>query len=305
MPEEPKAEVNLADQYFTGDSPEPSPPAASDGVTPAPSDTPDIHPEFPDRRKDGTLLPKEQRKAKHTPRVLRMAEQMGISQEEVESSSPSELREAIQDAILERDISHRNSTQERTIRTAMESNAQVQPPAEPKEEDDLPTGDDWDERLVKGFGVVKELRKQVAELKQTIQSMSQHVAAQEGLSYAQKADAFFAKYPEQYGKGDVKSLSRSDPQFARRLAVLGVCDQHKCSFEKAHEILYGSKPAPTEKPGKTKAQEEWDEASTARPTQRNGGAEPNGYNKAVRNVAQLLAERKQTEPGTSLEEFPD
>lgn len=280
---------------------------------------------------------------KHSRRVEQMARDLGISQAEIDASTPDELDAAVYHANralhLERERQYREASQHQAV-------AGRQPPTPPAEED-LPWGDIQDpdtgaRRQAKDSDIaeplVRVLRQQdraIKELQRQLAHLQQRDQSRENETRSERIDRFFAGQDKSlFGEGPLADLPEDSPERERRLAVWGRSARAARGDEAAAirglgaslKVLYpgaapsaaassaAAPPAP-EKPrdanGRyTKEQERWLDGPVARPTHRGNAEEPLGKQRATNKLASLMDEAGQGGGETALEaelhsELPD
>lgn len=259
----------------------------------------------------------------HPARTVRMAKDLGFSDEEIATMPTAELRQAVMEAAVERQYTQ----QAQTIGRAVESNQVRTPPHLPPEATPQPPADDftlkaedYDEGL---YGVVKALWDRVKQLEASqaeFSQVAQHVRSQAEQTVVQQIDGEFARFPELFGKGGLADLPQDGPDMARRKAVVAYANSLKDGtpgqrVAKAIATLYPAaspkakeEPKPEPKPAAhpTPDIEAWLNGGLASPTHRSGANEPNGPEKAARTLAAAFRENglAAQEP-TVKDEFPE
>ena len=255
------------------------------------------------RNPDGTFAPLP----KHPDRLVRMARDLGFSDEEIQTTPTADLRASVSEAAIERLYTQ----QGRTVATAVEQ-SQAQPaavPAAPEPEGLGISEDDYDEGLV---GVLKRLYAKIETLEKAHAEMAGHVQASVNQTVTQQIDAEFAKHPDFFGKGNLGDLDPEGPDMARRNAVVAMAKTFKDGtppqrVAKAVSILYpnlASAPAKApEKPAEKPEVKRWLEGGLAAPTQRTGAGEPAGVEKAKQSIRQFYRENGVEREPTIADEF--
>ncbi len=256
----------------------------------------------------------------HPPRTVRMAKDLGFSDEEIAEMPTAELRQAVSEAAVERLYSQ----QAQTIGQAIDSSArgQAAPPATPGEQaDDFSLkAEDYDEGL---YGVVKKLWDRVKQLEASqaeFGQVAQHVRAQAEQTTVQQIDAEFGKFPSLFGKGGLADLPQDGPDMARRKAVVAYANSLKDGtpgqkVAKAIATLYPAasvpareeaKPSRKAPPEADEVVERWLAGGVSAPTHRSGANEPSGPEKAAKTIAAYYRENgiSASEP-TIKDEFPE
>ena len=155
--------------------------------------------------------------------------------------------------------------------------------------------------------VIERQDKQIRELKKALEGMTRGQQESAEQSFVQRLDAAFSKSPELFGAGSGESL-KGTAEFARRQVVYQQImamppeSRRGMTVEQAVDAvaktLFGKGAAKPIRP----SAEEWNEGAVAVPTQRKGGGEPEGRDRAISSVSEYLRETGGA-PGTSLDEF--
>ncbi len=285
----------VADQYDLDDTDynpewdqqEPSKPISSQ--KPAVAEQPPASPSRP-RNPDGTF------KAAHSPRLSRMATDMGMTQAEIDELNPDAL-----EAVVEQEYrrARAESAAQRTQKGVLDAvepgdSPPEVPPAKPEEIDLGIDESQWDPTIV---GLFKSQAQKIASLEARLNAVQGHQQAQVNASLTERADAVFGQH-ELLGKGKYHELTPDSPEMQRRnaVAMLVRADKSRLSLEqkltKAIETLFPGAAAPTAPTKASPTPEEWAEAGLARPTQRNGSPEPKGPKRAKQAVAAILREQR-------------
>jgi hypothetical protein len=263
-------------------------------------------------------------KPQHSKRVLRMAEQFGIPQAEIDATEPEALDEAL--VLLQRqmlDDRQRLIAQPGRVQTNEPAPTETPPatPAKPagfdlgmtpEEEADLHPG------IARMFKTLAAKITELESLKGTVGTIQQREQRREHESFQQRCDAAFAKHEAILGKGSYAELNPNGPELRRRQAVLDTAqrDNPKLPFEarvqRAVEALFGAQPvaspapaAPVQQPTSEQlltrdaqgritgriSPEQWNAAATARPSHRETPAKPPGKERATEFVAEQLKTR--------------
>lgn len=269
-------------------------------------------PGAPLRRPDGTFLPKHS----HPDRLVAEARTLGISDEDIAAMSAADLRADVRDARLERMLNRRDQT----VNAALDREPAPQPAAPTAPAFEVPEfSDEYDDNIRALAKTVKTLTERLAALEGGVGEIKGFHQAQANKTLTEQCDAFFAKDPDLYGKGGVDDLKADGPEMARRMVVI---EQAKkldrnlpvaVKLQKAQDTIYpGARKAPvpaTPPPAEPKptrpTPEQWQEAGVARPTQREGGAEPAGKKKAMETIQRYYQENGvgRDEPNVA-DEFP-
>jgi len=327
----PATKPSIVDQYELGDTGyDNSAVLSSDPATseeaPAVAPLPEPASSRP-RDASGRFLPQDG--PKHSSRTLRMAQDLGLSDQEIAETPPDMLDDVVYHMNRQAmKLAREHSTQallqspgDRTLAQQPPKSAGQAPP-EPDEEGFGALEEQLDPNLM---GVIKRQAKEMKELKAMIGQLAQHEQVRQTESMAQQIDRAFEGLGEAYqgilGKGRGIELQADSPHYARRLAVLaevqrantpGTMEQQ---ITKAVKTLYGDRgPKQAAQPaGRQPAArrngysaEEWERGGLARPTQRAGAAEPPGDQKAMRTAAAFMREQGVLdEPELSPDAFPE
>ena len=321
----PSDQDNLIAQYDAeGESSSPDVPAPVES-NPAP---PPARP-LPERGPDGKFLPRQEEARKPSQAMIQMAQDLGLTPEEIASTPADALEVAVyhisrqarrqqeilgrRDSAVEQD---RNQAFDRNLGSqgggspasgASSSPPTTQPEAAAPEDKPYDLGlqeDQWDPTLM---GALKKLAAGHADQAKEIKALKQQIAhlhhvenIRANESFAQKMDRLFSGDEATFGKGEGRTLKEDSDELARRRAVLGAMQGIKenisieAKYERAYQKIFGSvKPAaPAADDTELAArQDEWRRGNVARPTQRAGGSEPPGTAKATRSVAAKMAEQ--------------
>lgn len=283
-----------ADPYDLGESqPTPTPPAE-----PEPAARP--------RNPDGTFASQP----KVPDRLLKSARDLGIPEEEIVTMTPAELRAEIAAARMEQLVNQRAQT----VETAISRTSSAPEPVVSQPTSDIPDLDpaEFDGKLV---ALVKALKARIEVLEGSVGEVKTYAANQQQKTLADECDAFFNRHAAVFGQGNYGDIDQEGPEFAKRMATISLAKtlNPKLSvtarLEKARATLFGAATAPAPEPAKKKGtvftEEEWNNGGLARPTQRNGGAEPPSAEKAKKAVAKFYQENgvDGVEPSI-LDEFP-
>ncbi len=265
---------------------------------------------------------------RHSKRVLRMAEQFGISQAEIDATEPEALDEAL--VLLQRqllDDRQRLVAQPARMKPAEadENPAAPAAPAKPAAFDlGLTPEDEADlhPSLTKALKTLAAKINELESLKGAVGTIQQREQRREFESFQQRCDAAFAKYEVVLGKGTFSEQEPNSVALRRRQAVLDTAqrDNQKIPFEKrverAVETLFGtvaqapaaaSSPAAAAAPAPTPEQlltrdsqgritgritpDQWNAAATARPSHRETPALPPGKERAEKFVGEQMKHR--------------
>lgn len=296
-PQEPKP---IAEQYELGDvaslnMPEAaasaSEPVAESAVASDPSPAPSPQPRNP----NGTFAkPTHQ----HSSRVVRMATDFGMSEDEIAASPP----EVLDEVVLRLHQQQQKLFREHSISTSMERGRESQPKAsgdvQPESrEASAETSDlgfdttDYDPHLI---ATLKKLTQDNADLRKRLDAVQGGLQASARASVTEQCDRAFAKHDAFLGKGGWNEIGQDSAEMIRRKAVLKLVDDMpqkgtlEARIDKAVATLFGS-ATNTRPPTAAVTEEAWRQGGTARPTHRKS-SEPAGTKKAEKAVAEKLAE---------------
>lgn len=301
------------EQYDFANEPEVTLPEAT-SAQPGVSDTPPASP--------GPVLPKGAGGKFLSPKLVAQAQALGLTDEEISSYEPQELREAVRDALIYR--LHERS-QPPPVSTpapqAVPAPKEVERPQAatlgPQDDDTIDWGqaddgtkyteNDWPNHLRGLMKTVHAQGKLIQTLKDQLSQVGKYVEGQVNQTLTQQADAFFAEHAEVFGSETADKIDRSSIEFERRNTVIGrLKDQTEGTFrqrlEKAAAIFVVSKPKaaiaeakPTPQPAgrnehavpaQTVTRQLWDQGTLGPTTQRQGAPEPKGVLAAKRAFLQ-------------------
>ncbi len=311
-PEPAPAQV-LAESYdYEGEHSEAEAPAPDAKVTPA---------------------AKAAEKPKHSPRLVAMAEDMGIPAAEIAAMTTDSL---------ETTVHHLQRQALSEARANQQARQQTAKALEVTQED---TGPDWgkdesgnpytEKDYLPGIAAtIKQnhvLQKELKELKGHVQAQAQRETQRQAQSQAEMYDAAFealgADYERYFGKGAGADMEQQSPAMKRRIAVLVLAGAAsatslrslKAKLKEAADTLYEPAPAEAAKPDpyaavtgvapkpapKDEPKEVWKNGGVAKPTHRRGAAEPAGRDKAAKAVGKLMEEFGGVQDTTVKDEFPE
>ena len=243
----------------------------------------------------------------HPSRLVKLARDLGISDDEIQSTSSAELREAINDVRLERQFSRRSEAVEQPLER----------PSIP--EDKWDGEDDIAPQIVQ---ILKSLKGEIKSLKEENNQLKAFTHSQAVESFTQKADREFSElgpaFESMIGKGTKSDLEPDSFQMVLRDALVkeavklagknATTDAIASKIKVAAKLhLQGLTANPQENDSassKRWTQSQWDEGALARPTQRHTGDElPKGAERAELAVAEYLRVNGQSNGRTSKDEF--
>lgn len=307
---EPVAPATLTEEYELGDS-ELDPELDQH---PAPT-SPSREDETP-RGPDGRFLPRapeappEPAKPKHSPRLVRMAKDLGMAPEDIDALSADDLENEVY--ILQRELA--------AVVASNRANNYVKQPEDPLAPDTKPRPANKDEQPKDEFAldlpefvdadlanVLKSAfgaqAKRIAELENHVKHLYGAEIRRQHETRNQTIDRVFDEFadPATFGKGPGARMTADSPEFMRRRALLSVVQlmakEPGTLEDKMHKVratLYPTQakatatPAPEPEPAPTNGSritpEQWNEAALAQPTHREM-REPKGERRAVKAVA--------------------
>lgn len=268
---------------------------------PAPADT--TQPAQP-RNPDGTFA------HKHPANLVADARSIGFTDEEIAGMTLPALYGVIRNH-LQQQVAFKE--QQARARTLQGEDAQPKPAEPEPDELELDESVQWEPSLVKSNrAAAARLRAQQAR----IDALEKRLEQSAQVSATERIDAAFEALGEQYagfvGKGSVVDLAKDSKEFRRRNAILqqaGIDIKNlppqaslKRAIQQAAEVFYepsAAKPVEdspyqgVEAKGKKArvSKEDWDQAALKHPTQRGNANEPDGEDKAIRNLGARLRER--------------
>ncbi len=242
----------------------------------------------PPRGEGGRFVKPEDAPPAHSRQTLRLARDLGISEEEIAGTSPEALDTAVYYANQALIRQGREMSRQAAMTGAQERQPAVQQTEAPKAPPLAPdfNEDDYDPGLM---GVIKHL-------KQRLDRMEGLEAQRLGQDLTQQCDRAFARHASILGKGDYHAIKQGSPEMTRRAAVIALArsfegaDSVDAKIDRAVQILYGTAGAAAPAETATPQAEEWRRGGVARPTHRAPSAEPPGEQKAMRTAARILRE---------------
>lgn len=229
--------------------------------------------------------PEEDDAPQHSPRILRLARELGFGDHDVSLLSPDELEAEVTEAARQIARDRRAAS----ANEAMRQQPQPQAPAEPEVDPyDIDLADDeYDPKIVSNVKKLRDhIKAQAEELKELKQQIGR-IGQIEGRRQAESNDQMIDRVFDSLGAADHFGEGRPAPgtrEMARRQAVLGyVVNQLKDhrgtpeqKMREAAETLFGvnppAAPAPARRTAPTPARDaatgKWREAATIAPTRR-------------------------------------
>lgn len=310
MADEPKPGKSLLEQYDLGDTsynPEldgtPTPVTTTPPVATASAPAASPSPEPP----------------KHSKRLIRMATELGFSEDEINSTPTESLDEAVYAANRAALAEARQSTRAELAApgrprslatgeflpaqpTTPETSAPQQASTPTQTPETFLTDEDrqtFDPRLVQ---LLESQAKQIAELKQHIGALYQRENTRQLETFSQHVDRRFAEKKELFGDKPGRQMKFTEPETRRRQAVMALVEAMSKEggnksfdelFDAAVASIYGSVAPPPvgnpTPPANGTAEKRWNEAALARPTHRTSD-EPKGEAKALKTAARYMQE---------------
>lgn len=238
----------------------------------------------------------------HSPTLVRLAFDLGITPEEIDSFDTPSLSAVVRAAQQERLNQSRESVTH-DARDAGQQRAQVardeRQPAGPSAKDlGLDDQLEWDPTLLSLLKQLKDGLSEVAELKAAHVRQQQRTARQE-------VEAVLARdYADFMGPEPGPRATPRDPALAKRQMVAQYVSTHlrddpgslEDKLHVAMDVLFGRKPPfPGVPPraaakGSAVSEESWREGALATPTHRKGAAEPKGREAATQALASYMRE---------------
>jgi len=310
----PVAPAAADDPYLLGeDPPPPAPPTAATPPAPAQTAPQADDPPAQPRDEHGRFAPRAEApppSPPHPARLVQQAREAGLSDEDIAgAATPAELRLAIRDAAL----THLLRLQANPVAQAPAPPSQAPAPPSPEAaEPDWGEGadpKDYDGGLVHAL---RALKRDHARLQHQVQQLLAFHQQQAEQTLAERADAFFARHPEVFGKGKGAEITdRNSVEWKRRVLVYreglqgDPSEPPEARWEKARQLLVVGAPPPPAPAAKPSANggptpEQWAQAGLAVPTHREPPPEKPGLEKAKKTFMRLNNERT-AEDGDTVE----
>lgn len=251
------------------------------------------------RDEAGRFVPE---KHSHSSRLVRMAADLGLAEADITEATPETLEALIHDR--QRQLKSELDQQRQEARRPSSDSEAPAPPVAPNPLDEIKE-DEFIPEMQSLIKVVKGQDQVIKELRAKLATIESHLVRQENASKVSAIDKAFSKHEAILGKGRFNDLKADSPFMARRNAVDALVKADKAQgslqdkVDRAMATLYGDKAKakkaqePIEEEASTEDAEaawkqEWRNGGVARPTQRNGAAEPRGPRTAERAVAAAL-----------------
>jgi len=308
------ANQTFVDQYEIDppEAPEALPDASEPDTNAVPAPGPVSAPRERDPATGRCLAPAEAVPSQHSPRLVRMAKDLGLDDGEINSIPADRIEDIVYHLNKQALAQARSHSIERTLAGATERNIvnqqsdPVAPAAKPADEFDLGIDEaQYDPGLIaaiKKMGKSQDAR--IKELESQVSAVTQREVVRANETTADRIDRAFSKHETHLGKGKGRELAEESRDYQRRIAILAMVDRDKgkgsleSKIDHAVTNLYGA-PAPAA-PAKPAAaaddpeletrRRDWNNGGLARPTQRQPSDMPNGTRKAEKSVAAQLKE---------------
>jgi hypothetical protein len=316
-PESPKSdqkktvEEQLLEQYDLGDSsfdpdldaaPEPLRGAPQPGQAGSGESSPaSAAPSLPPRDEQGRFLPRREA----SQRQLSIARNLGFSDEELQDVDADVLEERIVGAtraLRSYQGENRSLGERQSSAGSLEGGETAEAGAQEDEDVDIEERESIHDPILHTLDRYNRRLKALEAIVAQQQQSEQRRANETAVETADRV--IFARYPHIYGAGTLKDIKAESRDHDRRRAVWARAQKEQGTleerFEKAHEYLYGGLGGEAEE-GEPPARgrqaaprrngytaEEWAEAGTAVPTQREGAKEPKGTRRAEKGVRDYL-----------------
>lgn len=282
-------------------------PVLSPSEVRAATSTPEPARQPPPRDPDSGRFTKPQ--AQHSPRVMRMAQRLGVPESRIALMSPEALEdvvETLQDHLL---------TQRQNIGSPQWQPQQQPPggpaptpPPTPREEEFTVPGlkdETWDAELGGQLKTAfKALMQRNKELEGRLAAVEQQSIATRNMTFAQRVDALIDSWgDERFGKGSVHGMAPDSPEASKRYALVreairlsgqnGTDETALSNLKRARDLLYGEATPPSPRNGRI-TPEQWNGAGLVRPTNRAGAKSPDQKVRATEAVRQAMQDMETT-----------
>lgn len=280
-----------ADPYDLGDTdlhlgsgtpapqPDPTPEAEAAPAQPPPQP----------RNPDGTFAAKTAES--HPGWLVKQAKAFGLEDDQIEAMTTSVLGSVVNHLHNERYTSREQSATARDI-----DKAAVTAP------EDFDLGFDasqFDPVLVNGFKAhLAKQAKEIAELKAQLGGVRQTIEQKDNETRSAWVDRLFSEHgnTERIGKGSVRQIKANSVEMRLRHSAIAHAqalagpkaspeDWIPLIPEALKELGLGKVSTPAQAPANRITPEQWDAATLATPTHRNGAAEPKGDARAIQNLS--------------------
>jgi hypothetical protein len=327
-PAAPSKEKSFVEQYDLGDT-SPAPihiPSASAATeeTPAepasPQPEPSSRPVPPKDPETGRFVARdaEPQPGRHSPRLVAMAVDYGIPENEIKEMLPLELERHVLYLHKQALQISRDNNRQRLLQSGgdaldpmispVQDTPQPQPTQQPRRQAPPPEDEftfdpaDYDPNVAKALGIVRDQAKEIKQLKQMVQGLARNEQIRQFETAAQHLDRRFAEREEVFGKGTVRSIDPNSLHATRRRAVVALLDQFKGQpgtfdekYDRIVSELYGAGEEPERETSRTprivrEDEDEWARGGVARPTHREARNEPKGFERAVKAVSDKMRE---------------
>lgn len=243
----------------------------------------------------------------HPIRLVRLAQELGLADEVINNYSTDHLDELVFQLHRQALRLAREHTRQETVQKSGDRTWSADGPAPvtaPPAKEEVSLGIEEDKYDPDLLGVIKKQAKRLADLEARLEGDSRAKANE---SLAETIDRVFVKHESVLGKGKGKELDPGSRDWHRRMAVLGIVDRDtskspiEAKIDRAVKLLYGEEgtaeragsDAGGERISKSlkERQAQWEQGSLARPTHREGSAEPKGEKKAIQTAARIMKDR--------------
>ncbi len=236
---------------------------------------------------------------KHSARTVRLAQQLGLSREEIASVTPEQLDE---------EIYARNLEVLALARANLAAGRATPPAPAPSPPDEFDLGmtpeeeAEWDPRHIKVLKKLSESGKKLKELEAKLQQREQQEAIQQSAARLDAYDTAFAAREEIFGKGTAFEIDRNGDAFAKRQAVSLMVEADVSNapeskkIERAIKRLYGDKVPGAKQDAEIEKKlaenkKKFAAGTVAKPTHRAAAKElPKGEESARRALAEKFRE---------------
>lgn len=285
-------------------------PSRADARAPAGADTPAPAPLPPRDPDTGRFL----KPGTHSPRLVKMARDLGLTDDAISETTPEDLRFLVSEAQAERREATRAAAWQEML-AGRAPTPSAEPPGSPEPSDALGINEaEYDSGIV---GVLKSLKAEIKSLKAELSQVQGHVRAQAQEATAVTIDKAFEKHKGVFGEGRGRDLKKGSAELFKRQMALHFLDAHPSEeplqerIDKAVQVLFAQNaveaaPKAPEAPRTSPDAEAWSRAGLAVPTQRSGSAEPDGVAKARKAVKAQINELNGAVQASedSLDDFP-
>lgn len=262
----------------------------------------------------------EPAKPRHPAWLTKMAADLGVEQEDVDSSTQAELERLVRYQARQAKAEANDLRREKAQQRPQEA-PEPEPDLWGKDSDGKPYAEqDYLPGIASAIKEVHSLRKEVKELRSALEGLGHSERRREAETAAERIDRFFvelgSEYKEVFGEANRADIDTGSPEFKRRMAVINSLGdmpvshpQFKSKMHQAAKEIFGDRVKPPASPpaapaaeAYTPEQKRWVNGGVSKPTHREGSAEPKGPKKAEKAVAALLKEMGGEQP-VDMDEF--